>query len=240
MKWIFRTAARLIFAVIACVLMWVFIVAYVNGDSSRSTNIQAASAALQAVGALLSIYVALFLWNASLHQGVKQRQKSILAITGAIEEKVAIVGRIVNNASKSSEITVPTEMLISYTPIAVSAYIKAVESIPMHDLGEKQIVDALLNLPMHLDFFRQAVDRYMLGVHNDSGFLTKLSDYVDQPEEQRKILRTRFGVLSKSVLTQVEVITGLHNNILDAFKIEGMTRRKLCLRGIVAFRITSK
>lgn len=168
---------------------------------------------VQAVGSILALAIAVWIPARQFKRDRKERVSSLLAVAEAAHTHAQnIRSAIARSDFESADLSI--SLWEVYDRTIIDGIVRALQSVPLHDLGRREAVVAMLALTDQMVFLGKAVEILIKGParHPD---LSKALDAVSDPQMRRTLFKQGFGVLVKNVTTHLDRIDQCYKVLLD-------------------------
>lgn len=153
-----------------------------------------APAWIQAIGSILALVVVILVSKTPVNHAASVKRKTIFAIAEAahthasnIREAIDVMEWPTGNNYQIYKV---------YNKVVIEGVVKALQGVPMHELGSSRGVVAMLSLTDQMVFLGTAVETLLQGPHNHPGIVEALGSIDPNDRAQReKICATAFSVL---------------------------------------------
>lgn len=167
-----------------------------------------APAWVQAAGSLLALWIAIKVSKTPIDHAAAVKRKTIFAIAEAAHAHA----RNIRKALDQMIWLAPDgnyHIHRVYHPSVIDGVVKALQGIPMHELGSGKDVLAMLSLTGQLVFLRAAVDALLAGPAQHPEIAKVLASLSPDDHEMRlKLCATGFTALQGNVRTHLNQIDG--------------------------------
>ncbi|HGM5579301.1 TPA: hypothetical protein ACKP22_000959 [Pseudomonas putida] len=163
-----------------------------------------APAWVQAIGSIMALFIAIRVSRLSIEHAGVLRQKNIFFIAEAVHEYSNKIRTAIESISDEPGSNV--ELYNVYHPDVTASMVKALQGVPVHELGSGQQVLAILGLSNQLVFLGNATDKLMV----PPSTLPELSSVLDavgnDHEERRRVFSSVSRVLKRNALNHLDKI----------------------------------
>lgn len=157
----------------------------------------AAPAWIQAVGSLLALWIAIKVSRTAINHAASAKRKTIFAIAEAAHVHACNLRKAID-AMNWPEVD-NSHIYKIYHKVVIEGIVKALQGIPMHELGSSKGVLAMLSLTDQMVFLGTAIEALLLGPNQHPGIITALESIVlDDHTQRQKISATGFKVLQSN------------------------------------------
>ncbi len=167
---------------------------------------------VQAIGSLVGLGIAIFVSTLPLKHAAKQKRATFFAIVEAAHTRAQSIRKAVDEMDWETGGTAGIYNV--YHKSVIDGLVRALQGIPTHELGTSDAVLALLALTDQIVFLGDAVDKLLLGPHNDPE-LAKAYDSIDPVDykQRREITRIAYSVRQQNIRGHLKQID-LHYEVL--------------------------
>lgn len=144
---------------------------------------EGAPAWIQAIGSLLALGIAIRVSKTAINHAASVKRKTIFAIAEAAHSHACNLRKAIDGMSWPETNFIPLYEV--YHKSVIESTVKALQGIPMHELGSSKAVLAMLSLTDQMAFLGTAVEVILLGPHQHSGVIKALSS-IDPNEHARR------------------------------------------------------
>ena len=167
---------------------------------------EGAPAWIQAIGSVAALFIAIRISRSSINHAASEKRKTIFAIAEAahthacnIRKAIDVMGWNSGNNFQIYEV---------YDKTIIEGVVKALQGVPMHELGSSKAVLAMLSLTDQMVFLGSAVETLLQGPykHPVLGKALESRDQNDHAQIQR-LAATGFSVLQNNArghLTKID------------------------------------
>lgn len=167
---------------------------------------EGAPAWIQAIGSVAALFIAIRISRSSINHAASEKRKTIFAIAEAahthacnIRKAIDVMGWNSGNNFQIYEV---------YDKTIIEGVVKALQGVPMHELGSSKAVLAMLSLTDQMVFLGSAVETLLQGPykHPVLGKALESRDQNDHAQLQR-LAATGFSVLQNNArrhLTKID------------------------------------
>lgn len=163
---------------------------------------------VQAVGSILALAIAVWIPAKQSKRDREQRVSSLLAVAEAAHTHAQnIRAAIARSDFESPDLSI--SLWEVYDQTIIDGTVRALQSVPLHDLGGREAVIAMLALTDQMVFLGKAVEILIKGPARHPE-LIKALDAAGDPQMRRSLFKQGFEVLVKSVTTHLDRIDQCH------------------------------
>lgn len=173
---------------------------------------------MQAIGAIIALVVAVWVPNRQANKTRKERRESMLAVAEAAQEYARRIRDVVNESDFSIPQLSPRIYEV-YDASVIRGVVRALRAIPVHDLGSRNAVIAILSLTDQMVFLEKAMQKFIAGPQKHP----ELSVAIDcfEPEDivqRKKCYLGGFEVLAKNIRTHLDKIEKDYGDLMMAMR----------------------
>lgn len=172
-----------------------------------------ASGWVQAVGAILALAIAVWIPTRQSKRDRKDRVSSLLAVAEAAHTHAQnIRAAITRSDFENAELSI--SLWEVYDRTIIDGIVRALQSVPLHELGSRDAVIAMLALTDQMVFLGKAVEILIKGPAKHPELSTAM-EAASNPQMRRALFRQGFGVLALNVTTHLDRIDQYYKTLSD-------------------------
>lgn len=175
-----------------------------------------APAWIQAIGSILALLVVILASKIPVNHAASVKRKTIFTIVEAAHTHA----QNIRNAVDAMQDPIDTTHIYRvYNKVIIEGVVKALQGIPMHELGSSKGVLAMLSLTDQMVFLGAAVEILLEGPYNHPIMAKTLEDLEKNDHARRiKLAATGFSVLQGNVRVHLEQIDKEYESLKDSLK----------------------
>ncbi len=174
------------------------------------TTLSADSAAawVQAIGSILALVIAIWVSKAPINHAAMVKRKTIFAIVEAAYTHARNIRNAIEATDPQDWPTGNNYLIYKvYNKVVIEGVVKALQGIPMHELGSSKGVLALLSLTDQMVFLGSAIEALLQGPSRHPGMAKAMEGIRSDDYERRQALSiTGFKVLKGNACGHLDVI----------------------------------
>ncbi|MNJ47851.1 hypothetical protein D3C77_430230 [compost metagenome] len=186
---------------------WHSIVEWVWGVLSS----EGAPAWVQAVGSILALIVAIRVSRLSVEHAGLVRQKSIFSIAEAAHQFASSIRNAIDSIGNEPGSNV--HLYGVYHKDVIASVVKALQGVPVHELGSGQQVLAILGLTNQLVFLGAAAEKLLVDPSLLPGYSEAYKSAGSDREQRRSLRVTAIGVLKANAVRHLDKIDEHFNEL---------------------------
>ena len=159
----------------------------------------------QAILTLVGLAIAIYVSTLPIKHATRERRASVLAITEAAHSRVQGIRNAVDNLDWKAGGNI--ELYRVYHKSIIDGVVRALQGVPMHELGKSKVVLSLLSLTDQLVFLGLAVEELLNGPYKHPE-MSKTFDSIepDNYKERQKLCEVGYSVLKHNVIIHIDQI----------------------------------
>lgn len=172
---------------------------------------------VQAIGSILALVVAIIVSKSPVNHAAAVKRKTIFAIAEAAHAHARNIREAIGM------MTWPTgdnsQIYKVYDKVVIEGIVKALQGVPMHELGSSKGVLAILSLTDQMVFLGTAVEALLLGP-NQHPVIALALDSIEPNDhtQRRKVCATGFSVLQGNVRGHLQKIDEDYESLRESLK----------------------
>lgn len=174
-----------------------------------------APAWIQAIGSILALAIAISVSKISVNHAASTRRKTIFAIAEAAHAHACNIRNAIDAMEwlKGNN----TQIYTAYNKVVIDGIVKALQAVPMHELGSSKGVLAILSLTNQMVFLGTAVDSLLQGPYQHPG-ITKVLDSIDKNDRalRQEICATGFSTLQNNARLHLDQIDKDYSSLKES------------------------
>nr|WP_314487488.1 hypothetical protein [uncultured Pseudomonas sp.] len=159
---------------------------------------------IQAIGSVAAIVYAVRISRSSINHAASAKRKTIFAIAEAAHTHACNIRKAIDVMAWNSGNNI--QIYSVYDKTIIEGVVKALQGVPMHELGSSKAVIAMLSLTDQMVFLGSAVETLIQGPYKHP-VLGKTLESLDDHERRQEIAATSFSVLQQNTrghLTKID------------------------------------
>lgn len=178
---------------------------------------EAAPAWVQAIGSILALIIVFLVSKIPVNYAASVKRKTIFAIAEAAHTHACNIRNAIDMMDWPSGNNY--QIYSVYNKVVIEGVVKALQGIPMHELGSSRAVIAMLSLTDQMVFLGSAVETLLEGPHQHPGIsITLQSIALDDHAQRQKICATGFSVLQANARVHLNQIDKDYESLKDSLK----------------------
>ena len=161
---------------------------------------------IQAIGSVAAIVYAVRISRSSINHAASAKRKTIFAIAEAAHTHACNIRKAIDAMGFNSGNNI--QIYAVYDKTIIEGVVKALQGVPMHELGSSKAVIAMLSLTDQMVFLGSAVETLIQGPYKHPVLGKTLEDnYRDDYEKRQELAASGFSVLQQNVrvhLTKID------------------------------------
>lgn len=165
---------------------------------------EGAPAWVQAGGSVAALFIAIWISRSSISHTASAKRKTIFAIVEAAHTHACNIRKAIDVMGFNSGNNI--QIYAVYDKTIIEGVVKALQGVPMHELGSSKAVIAMLSLTDQMVFLGSAVETLIQGPYKHP-VLGKTLESLDDHEQRQEIAATGFSVLQQNTrghLTKID------------------------------------
>lgn len=172
-----------------------------------------ASGWVQAIGAILALAIAVWIPARQSKRDRNDRVSSLLAVAEAAHTHAQnIRAAITRSDFERAELSI--SLWEVYDRTIIDGIVRALQSVPLHELGRRDAVIAMLSLTDQMVFLGKAVEILIKGPSNHPE-LSRSLEAASDSQMRRSLFKQGFGVLALNVTTHLDRIDQCYKTLSD-------------------------
>jgi len=176
-----------------------------------------APAWIQAIGSILALVIVILVSKTPVNHAASVKRKTIFAIAEAAHTHACNI----RNAIDAMEWLTGnnSQIYTVYNKVVIEGVVKALQGVPMHELGSSKGVLAMLSLTDQMVFLGTAVEILLQGPHKHPG-IAKTLDSIDQDDraQRQKVCATGFSILQANARVHLNQIDKDYESLKESLK----------------------
>lgn len=160
---------------------------------------------IQAIGSVAAIVYAVRISRSSINHAASEKRKTIFAIAEAAHTHACNIRKAIDVMAWNSGNNI--QIYSVYDKTIIEGVVKALQGVPMHELGSSKAVIAMLSLTDQMVFLGSSVEILLQGPerHPELGKTLKNS-YRDDYEKRQELAASGYSVLQYNVRVHLNKI----------------------------------
>ena len=160
---------------------------------------------IQAIGSVAAIVYAVRISRSSINHAASEKRKTIFAIAEAAHTHACNIRKVIDVMAWNSANNI--RIYEVYDKTIIEGVVKALQGVPMHELGSSKAVIAMLSLTDQMVFLGSSVEILLQGPerHPELGKTLKNS-YRDDYEKRQELAASGYSVLQYNVRVHLNKI----------------------------------
>lgn len=179
---------------------------------------EGAPAWIQAIGSILALLLAIFVSKIPVNHAASVKRKTIFAIAEATHTHAC---NIRNGIDAMGWPTGNNYLIYTvYNKVVIEGIVKALQGVPMHELGSSKGVLAMLSLINQMVFLGSAVETLLNGPFNHPE-IAKTLNSIDQKDhaERLKLGAMGFSILQANARSHLNQIDKDYESLKESLKL---------------------
>jgi len=153
-----------------------------------------------------------------MKHAARERRASVFAITEAAHSRVQGIRNAVDNLDWKTGGNI--ELYRVYHKSIIDGIVRALQGVPMHELGNSKVVLSLLSLTDQLIFLGLAVEELLNGPYKHPE-MSKTLESIDQGDykQRQKLCETGYSVLKHNVIIHIDQIEIEYKTIRESWLV---------------------
>lgn len=165
-----------------------------------------APAWVQAIGSIAAVVIAIIVSKTPIYHAALIKRQTIFAIAEAAHVHAHKIREAVDKMAWLSA-DGNYQIYHVYHPTVIEGVVRALQGVPMHELGSSKAVLAMLSLTGQMVFLSTAVDALILGPNQHPEIAKTLASLGSDDQQMRlQICATGFSVLQQNVRVHLDQI----------------------------------
>lgn len=157
-----------------------------------------APAWVQAGGSVAALFIAIWISRSSIRHAAKAKRKNIYAIAEATHTYACIIRKAIDETEWVTGNN--SQIYAVYNKVVIEGIVKALQEVPVHEIGSSKGVLAMLSLINQMEFLGLAVETLLQGPykHPVLGKSLESLDDTDYRVQRHEVIATGFSVLQQN------------------------------------------